>query len=502
LAAAERPPGLFSLTVPTGGGKTLSSLAFALRHARLHGLERIIYVIPFTSIIEQTADRFRSIMRSLRDEYPDTVIEHHSNLDVGKETPESRLAAENWHAPLVVTTSVQFYESMYAAKTSKCRKLHNLANAVIILDEVQTLPVDYLRPCWRAVRALATNYGATVVLCTATQPAVQRRGDFPIGLERVREIVPDPAGLYSRLKRVEVEDLGSMPDRCVSRRIRQSKQVLCVVNTRSHARRIFEAVGSDVQGSFHLSATMCPEHRTQVLGRIRSRLDDGRKCRVVSTQLIEAGVDIDFPTVYRALAGVDSIAQAAGRCNRNGRSERGKTFVFQSEHTDSERYFADTANCSRQLLPIYEDVLSLEAVKHYFRLYYWEQSGRWDARHILNEFKLNNDRDLPFLFNYSTVADRFRLIKERGKPVIVPRGKQGQALCNQLLKSLHKPCHQLLRQLQRYTVQVPRRQWENHVGRTIELYHGRFPVLADPGLHYSEQTGLDLDRCLVESLVV
>lgn len=502
LATAEYPPGLFSLTVPTGGGKTLSSLAFALRHAQVHGHRRVVYVIPFTSIIEQTAEVFRLALRSLRDQFPDTVVEHHSNLDVGKESRAGRLAAENWDAPLVVTTSVQFYESMFAAKRSKCRKLHNLANSVVVLDEVQTLPVDYLAPCLRAVRELATNYGATVVLCTATQPALQHRDGFSIGLVGVREIVPDGAALYARLKRVEVEDLGSVNDRAISRRVQQADQVLCIVNTRRHARLLFEAIGSDRAGHFHLSAMMCPEHRTQVLRDIRLQLDAERTCRVISTQLVEAGVDLDFPVVYRSLAGVDSIAQAAGRCNRNGKSKRGRTFVFRSEHADAERFVAETANCASQVLPIYDDVLSLEAVEHYFRLYYWEQSTRWDARAILREFHLDQDPGLPFLFGFSTVADRFRLIEDRAMPVIVPWGREGRTLCAHLRDSRYTPGRQLLRKLQRYTVQVPRTHWENHIGRAIEVVHNRHPVLADPGLHYSPKTGLDLDQCLTESLVV
>lgn len=502
LVAAKKRTGLFSLTVPTGGGKTLSSLAFALRHARFHNLRRVIYVIPFTSIIEQTAEVFRSAMQSLEDQVPDPVIEHHSTLDVGNETLASRLAAENWDAPLVVTTSVQFYESLFAAKTSRCRKLHNIANSVIILDEVQTIPVDYLAPCLQALKELATNYGATVVLCTATQPALQRRDDFPIGLEGIREIVPGCTELYSRLRRVAIEDLGSVDDRAISQQIQRAEQVLCIVNTRRHARQLFGAIGSSRTGHFHLSAMMCPEHRTEVLRRIRSQLEAGRVCRVVSTQLVEAGVDLDFPVVYRSLAGVDSIAQAAGRCNRNGRSMLGKTYVFRSEHRDAERFVGETANCASQVLAIYDDALSLESVEHYFRLYYWEQSARWDARAILREFHLNQECGLPFLFGFSTVADRFRLIEDRGKPVIVPWGETGRALCVELRESRYQPSRQLLRRLQRYTVQVPKRQWENHINRTIELVHDRHPVLADPELHYSSQIGLDLDRCLTESLVV
>ena len=502
LAAAGQTPGLFSLTVPTGGGKTLSSLAFALRHARQHRLRRVIYVIPFTSIIEQTAEVFRTAMRSLEGQLQDPVIEHHTNLDAGQETVASRLAAENWDAPLVVTTSVQFYESLFAARTSRCRKLHNLAKAVIILDEVQTLPVDVLKPCLQAVRELAANYGATVVLCTATQPAIKRRHDFPIGLADVREIVRDHAGLYERLKRVKVENLGEVNDISLGQRLVQDKQVLCVVNTRRHALHLFRAIGADQAGHFHLSALMCPEHRSQMLARIRAELSAGRVCRVVSTQLVEAGVDLDFPVVYRSLAGLDSIAQAAGRCNRNGRSKLGRTLVFRSEHRGAERFVAETANCASQVLPMHDDPLSLEAVEHYFRLYYWEQSSRWDAQGILGEFHLDQDPSLPFLFGFSTVADRFNLIEDQGKPVIIPWGPTGRERCARLRHSPELPSGHWLRLLQRYTVQVPWRLWEKHVPGAIELVHNRFPVLASPELHYSEQTGLDLDRDVVESLVV
>ena len=502
LVAAELTPGLFSLTVPTGGGKTLSSLAFALRHAQMHHLRRVIYVIPFTSIIEQTAEVFRAAMRSLGDHVPDPVIEHHSNLDVGKETVASRLATENWDALLVVTTSVQFYESLFAAKTSRCRKLHNLAKTVIILDEVQTLPVDYLEPCLRAVRELATHYGATVVLCTATQPALQRRDDFRIGLDGVRELVPDYTELYERLKRVTVEDLGKVDDVSLSQQIRRYEQALCIVNTRRHARQLFESIGSDEVGHYHLSALMCPEHRTHVLTQIREDLAAGRPCRVISTQLVEAGVDLDFPVVYRSLAGLDSIAQAAGRCNRNGRSKTGRAFVFRSEHHDAERFVAETANCASQVLPLHDDPLSLEAVEHYFRLYYWEQSRRWDAQNILQEFHLNQDRDLPFLFGFSTVADRFKLIEDQGKAVIIPWESTGRRRCEELRNSEYALQRQLLRQLQRYTVQVPRWQWQNHIGRTIDCVHDRYPVLISPELYYSQQTGLDLDRDITASLVV
>ena len=237
-AAAAKCPGVFSLTVPTGGGKTLSSLAFALRHAQRHGLRRVVYVVPFTTITEQIAEQFRHVMQPLGD--GDPVVEHHSTLDAGSETTASRLATENWDAPLVVTTAVQFYDSLFAARPSRCRKLHNLAKAVIVLDEAQTLPVDYLDPCLRVLRELTANYGSTAVLCTATQPAVQRRDDFGIGLDGVREIVPDPPRLYARLKRVDVEHLSQRNDASLAEDIMAHEQVLCIVNTRRHARTLSE----------------------------------------------------------------------------------------------------------------------------------------------------------------------------------------------------------------------------------------------------------------------
>ncbi len=500
LFAAPSPPGLFSLTVPTGGGKTLSSLAFALRHARTHGLDGIVYVIPFTSIIEQNAEVFRKVFEPLvASGVPDPVLEHHSALGVGKETLANRLAAENWDAPLIVTTSVQFYESLFANRTSRCRKLHNLARSVIILDEAQKLPVDFLEPCLLALRELAANYGSTVVLCTATQPAVTRRDDFLIGLEGVREIVPDPPALYTALKRVEVVDLGVQADEELAGRLKGHEQVLCIVNTRRHARELFERLGNRT-GTFHLSAAMCPEHRSAVLDRIRGALEGGKPCRVISTQLVEAGVDVDFPVVYRSLAGLDSIAQAAGRCNRNGRLERGTTFVFRSEHERSEAFLRDTTNATVEILggegsePLYEDLLSLEAVEHYFRLYYWDQQNRWDSKKILSDLKLVDSRELPFQFAYRSIASRFRLIETHGETVIVPWGERGETLVAELRDAWGVPDRSVLRALQRYSVQVPARIYRNHLGSSIELVHDRYPVLSGLKFFYDERLGLVLDR--------
>ena len=264
LQAAGGKQGIYSLTVPTGGGKTLSSLSFALKHAEAHHLERIIYVIPFTSIIEQNADVFREVFSSLSArEGLDVVLEHHSNFDPEKETPTNRLATENWDAPLVVTTAVQFYESLFSNKTSRCRKLHNIANSVVILDEAQSLPVEYLKPCLVALKELTQSYGSTVVLCTATQPAIQKSEEFPIGLPECTEIIPQPRKLYSALKRVDVEPIGKIEDAELLEHLSKHRQVLCIVNTRGHAKKLFDNI-KDKKQTFHLSASMCPEHRTKI----------------------------------------------------------------------------------------------------------------------------------------------------------------------------------------------------------------------------------------------
>ncbi|HOV86827.1 MAG TPA: CRISPR-associated helicase Cas3' [Syntrophobacteraceae bacterium] len=494
LHAAERQPGLFSLSVPTGGGKTLASLAFALRHAIINGLQRVVYVVPLMSIIEQNAQVFRRAMKPLADGLGrDPVVEHHSNLDPDNETTMSRLAAENWDAPLVVTTSVQFYESLFANRTSRCRKLHRLARSVIILDEAQTLPVEYLKPCLRALQELTDNYRATVLLCTATQPEIQRTKDFEIGLRKPHEIIPDPVRLYRELERVRVENLGGQKDEELSNRLMTEPRVLCIVNTRSHAARLFQAIGS-AEGHFHLSGNMCAAHRSEKLERLRKNLEENRVCRVISTQVIEAGVDVDFPVVYRALAGIDSIAQAAGRCNRNGKLPGvGRTYIFRSEHTKSERFIADTIQCAGQILSGHDNPLDLKAVEHYFKLYYWDQRDRWDEKKIMDEFSLHNDRSFPFNLGFGRSAGKFRLIDEAAyRPVIIPWGEEGRRLCERL-RAMPAPTTEVLRRLQPFLVQVPPGLWQKHVGTNIQLIHDGIAVLVSPELHYSDDIGLVLD---------
>ena len=317
---AKFPRQIFSLTVPTGGGKTLSSMAFALDHAVQHGLRRVIYAIPFTSIIEQNAEVFQDILGR------EQVLEHHCNFKERDEPEEAAynrrrgLAAENWDTPVVVTTNVQFFESLFSNKTSRCRKLHNIARSVIVLDEAQAIPTEYLEPCLAALRELVDHYGCSVVLCTATQPALDDKSNLRTALPKIQELVDNPAKLYEELCRTDVSFIGRITDDELAGRLEEEQQVLCIVSTKPQAKALFERLQKE-EGVFHLSTNMYPQHRRRVLDSIRKRLKEKKSCRVVSTSLVEAGVDLDFPVVYRAMAGLDSIAQAAGRCNREGKMD-------------------------------------------------------------------------------------------------------------------------------------------------------------------------------------
>jgi CRISPR-associated endonuclease/helicase Cas3 len=494
---ADEDAGFFSLTVPTGGGKTLSSLAFALRQAIRHNMRRVIFVVPFTSIIEQNAAVFSEIFTGLSTSEAPVVLEHHSNLSPDRETTTSRLAAENWDAPLIVTTAVQFYESLHANKTSRSRKLHNIARSVVILDEAQALPVDYLHPCLESLRQLVGHYWTTVVLCTATQPAVHHADDFSIGLKNVREIMQDPKGLYQGLRRTKVVDRGELDDETLAAEIGETRQALAIVNTRKHAQELFRRLRQREE-SFHLSALMCPKHRFAVLRRARQALDDGQPVRLISTQLIEAGVDVDFPVVYRSLAGVDSIAQAAGRCNRNGRlKDLGTVHIFRSEHQRAEAYFRDTAQISSQILTLHSDPLSLDSVEAFFRIYYRQHNppkGQpWDTKEILPALRLQEDRNLPFLFQFREVAEKFALIENVQVPVIVPFDNEGKGLADQLRNDSIPLNRNLLRGLQPYTVQIYQPEFNRNRPQFESVRDEQFHILICPEIHYSRDFGLNFN---------
>ncbi len=473
-AQANEIPGHFSMTVPTGGGKTLASLAFALDHAIAHGLDRIIYVIPFTNIIEQTADVFRNAL----DPHRDCVLEHHSAFDDDKIMADAfkrgdreqglqgrdklRLAAENWDAPIIVTTAVQFFESLFANSPSRCRKLHNIARSVVILDEAQTMPLHLLRPSVAALDDLAKNYRSTIVLCTATQPALEDTGEpdesFKGGLKCVREIAPDPKNLYDRLKRVSVEDIGVVDDIALVGRLASHDQALCIVHTRAHARELYLVLKSE-PGTTHLSALMCPQHRSERLAVIKQRLKDEEPCRLIATSLIEAGVDVDFPVVYRASAGLDSIAQAAGRCNREGKRSAAESHVYVFEPADRKlpNSMAATTGVGREMMRIHrDDPLSLEAIKNYFQHVYWSQSaGQQDGldKHGILARLEERAHSADLMFPFEDIARDFRMIENATRPILIPFGDHGPGLIAELASADN--VGPIARKLQRYIVQVP-----------------------------------------------
>ena len=469
-AQEAQSAGLFTLTVPTGGGKTLTSLAFALQHAVHHGRTRVIYVIPYMSIVEQTAAVFRAALRKDEADQADYVVEHHSTFDEdqirGREAQEKlRLAMENWDAPIIVTTAVQFFESLFANRPSRCRKLHNIANSVIILDEAQTLPLQFLRPCVTALDELARNWHASVVLCTATQPALGEAEGFPGGFRDVRELAPDPGRLHRTLKRTRIDRQGTMDDAELADRLRAERQVLCIVNTRRHARELYESIGlnADAEGAVHLTTLMCARHRREALDTVRERLRTGAAVRLVATSLVEAGVDLDFPVVWRAAAGLESIIQAAGRCNREGRAPVGNVYVFEpaaGEGRTPPPEIAQFAAAAASVMRRHEDPASLSAIADYFSELYWlKGSDALDAKRILpmiNERR--RDLDLPF----ETIARKFRLIETPMVPVIVPyRGAAGDdRACERTVTTLELGIQspgRVGRLLQPYVVQVPPR---------------------------------------------
>lgn len=492
---AECPPGLFSLTVPTGGGKTLASLAFALDHAIRHGLRRIIYVIPFTSIVEQNAAVFQQALGQFGEQ---AVLEHHSafNDDRSKDRQardKLRLAMENWDFPIIVTTAVQFFESLFADRPSRCRKLHNIAGSVIILDEAQTLPLKLLRPCMTVIDELALNYRCSPVLCTATQPALQAP-QFKGGLQGVRELAPNPPQLFQQLARVQIRQVGILSDEALQQQMAAREQVLCIVNNRRHARALYESIAG-LEGARHLTTLMCARHRSEVLAEVRQRLRDGLPCRLVATSLIEAGVDVDFPCVLRAEAGLDSIAQAAGRCNREGKRalEASEVLVFQTENPDwkAPQELQQFAQAAREVLRNTSgDPLAPDAITRYFQQLYWQKGEReLDKADLLAQIENQRLEGIPF----EMLADKFRMIDSVQCPVIIPFDE----MANAVLKDIRSPKDRgelplmLARQLQSYIVQLPRQGYEAllKVGAiqpvAPERYGEQFMQLVNPDLYHA-----------------
>lgn len=453
--AAAMVPGLFTLTVPTGGGKTLASLGFALDHAARYGHRRIIFAIPYTSIIDQTAAIFRGL-------FGDAVLEHHSAIDeekVGAKPPERkdklRLAMEDWAAPLVVTTNVQFFESLFAARPSRCRKLHNIAGSVIVLDEAQALPRKLLMPALRMIDTLCAHYGCSVVLCTATQPAFDSRqlkeGGLPL---EGRELAPDPVQLARELRRARIVQGGEMDDAALIEALRDTPQGMVIVNSRGHALELFNAAkAEELEGLVHLTTRQYPVHRRAILEEIRARLKSGAHCRLIATSLIEAGVDLSFPKGWRAEAGLDSCVQAAGRVSRNGEwpVEDSTLTVFSAPGRPMPNEVRKLAEAMRSIAGRHDDLLSPAAIRDWFEHVYWNTGPARLGQPMVDRMILGRSgTDFPF----RSMAEQFRMIETTMVPVIIP----GDATAVEAIRQLafeHIPSGKLARALQVYTVQVP-----------------------------------------------
>lgn len=477
--------GLFTLTVPTGGGKTISSLAFAINHVIEHNMERIIYVIPYTSIIEQTAKVFKDILGQ------ENVLEHHSNFDFEDDENEMlyklKLSSENWDIPIVVTTNVQFFESLFSYKPSRCRKIHNIANSVIIFDEAQMIPTQFLTPCLMAISELVMSYNSTCVLCSATQPSLKDR--FPKEIN-VKEICENTESLYKFFRRTKVVNRGKMEITQLTEELNNCHQVLCIVNNKKYAAEIYSKLIGD--GAFHLSTRMCPKHRKMVLDDIRQRLKDGLPCKVVSTQLIEAGVDVDFPVVYRSMAGVDSIVQAGGRCNREGKLDMGIVNVFEPEGVYT-KYMPSSIKrpieVAKIIMTRFQDILSPQAIKAYFEeLYSFEGQAGLDINNIFNELEKGAE-GCNFNFDFRQIANKFKLIDEDTIPIIIGMDKDAQELINKF-RYLDE-YKSVLRAIQPYVVNVYENEFNKMNGAgMIEVINKGLYVLRDMNM-YNKKTGLE-----------
>lgn len=520
LNAAEQEPGVFSFTVPTGGGKTLATLGFALKHAIKYHKKRVIYAIPYTSIIEQTADVFRKVFKELGN---DIVLEHHCNLDADlKDDDFRKLAIENWEASLIVTTNVQLFESLHASRTSKCRKIHNIQDSVIILDEAQQIPRDFHAPITRTMDYLTKYFGVTFVLCTATQPVLTKVSDsfgkiVFSGLNDIREIIDDPISLANDLRRTRIifDDLDKPKSwEEIADKFLSEDCVLCIVNTRRDASDLFKLL-PDNDENFHLSASMCAQHRSDVIKKIRDRLKarregDNKPLRVISTQLVEAGVDLDFPTVFRALAGLDSIAQAAGRCNREGKmAELGKVWIFKPAKKCPPGFLRQGEDETIALLSAEPklDVLSPQAFNSYFKGL--NSKGNRDVHNICGLLRPEPDPDfyVPGIkISFKDAAEKFRLIDDNGISIVVPYTTDNEeSPVFQWIAILESKditsVKWVYRKLQRYTVSVSEKlakSFEEH--GIIEQHAGLWVALS---CNYDFKLGLkEPDSLLSPALTV
>jgi CRISPR-associated endonuclease/helicase Cas3 len=536
LHAAKQPRGLFTLTVPTGGGKTLASLRFALHHAEEHGLDRIIYIIPFTTIIDQNAQVVREILepKECPEDTGKMVLEHHSNIGADAQSWREKLLTENWDAPVVFTTMVQFLEALFGAGTRGARRMHQLANAIIVFDEIQTLPIKCVHLFNNAINFLVNHCGSTVVLCTATQPLLgsvdEKKGTLK--LSEKKELIPDVAKLFANLKRVHFHDCRKSPGWTYSEiatlavgQVEKDGSCLVVVNIKKAARIIFEEAKKDGLKIFHLSTGMCPTHRKQVLKMIRQKLDDRKAILCVSTQLIEAGVDINFRSVIRMLAGLDSIAQAAGRCNRHGGPEIGNVFIVNpaEEKLDYLKDIAIGKEETNRVLDDYKsdeskydnDIISPKMLKWYYQNYFYDRKDVMDypvnaSRNdtLLNILSCNSlavadfrrtNRTMPAINlcqSFMTAAQLFKSIDAPTRSVIVPYSDEGKELIGQLCSAFEvEKQYPLIKKAQQYSVNLFPYEFERLAEQNVlHRVQAGTEIFYLDDRYYSEQFGISMEQ--------
>lgn len=454
LGNASLRPGLFTLNVPTGGGKTWASMGFALNHAQKNGLARIIYAIPFTSILDQTADEFG---RVLGEEY---ILQHHSAVENGDDSDEasskSRKSAEDWGAPIVLTTTVQLFESLFAAKPSKCRKLKNLIGSVIVLDEVQALPRHLLAPCLAACDELARNYGCTIVFCTATQPALAHSSLTKLGVDlKTTELSIDPSVAAKALHRVTLQDVGKLSIEELATQIGRHKQALAILPTRRHALQLYLRMKSaGVPGVLHLSTRQVSSHRKKILTEVREKLKAGEACILIATSLVEAGVNLDFPDVWRHIAGLDQIGQAAGRCNREGKLDPKNAVVrvFELESYEPTPEARALANDTRRVWARHQNPISPQAIQEFFAQNFRRMNNQLDREGILRKFTVSGS-EYHTRFQYRSVAKEFKLIEDHMLSVVVPYGSTGWDEFSKAFSGFSQL--KTARSLQQFVVQIP-----------------------------------------------
>ena len=533
LAAGEQPQGFFSLNVPTGGGKTLASMAFALTHAKQHGLRRIVVVIPYLSIIEQNAAEYSRVFGT------DVVQECHSAVETtdSSEQTTQDLWSENWDAPLIVTTSVQFLESLLAASPARCRKLHRLARSVVVFDEVQTIPPHLMRPVLSVMREMALRYRTSFLFCSATTPAFKKTSNLPEGFSSP-ELKPvltpgdeagentggstggvlkpvlapdDEVNLFKGLRRVRYhlpkpEERMSWQE--LASKLAEQSQVLCVVNTTRQARDLWMEMknydADNVHKTFHLSAGMCAQHRFDTLNDIKSLLRHSAPCRVISTQLIEAGVDIDFPCVWRAFGPLDSIVQVAGRCNRENRHKSGDLYIFHPIDESLPRgvYSTATDQAAVELARLAATADPSEALATdpaLFARYFNALYGLMDVGADIQEMRAS--------FKFRSVADEAKVIKDSGQPIIVPYGIGPRLLDTlHILLLRHAPYPEIragFQAMQRYMVNLRQYNYERFlaIGAIKAPWEGA-PVLTLQDGYYNNDLGLVVEDRPLEDLII